>query len=389
MKRIALGGLGLVLTVVACGGPSTDSGTAGEANGGDPGQMYGTFQDALHMNPATRIEGVVSQTNIVADQSGQGTATDAHLLNAWGLAFNPKGPAWVSSNGNGSSQVYAADGHTLLEVAIPPPEGAETSAPTGQVYNWAAGSAFMGDVFIFVTEDGTVAGWQPANETTAVLRAGNSGASTLYKGVAIAVPFTGGGRAQLYAANFRGGTVDVFDDHYAPVTAKGGFHDGGLPAGYAPFNVMGVGPFVLVTYALQNDEKKDDVKGDGHGFVDLYTAEGFFVQRLISGGALNSPWGMVFAPDHDRASIDFAVGNFGDGRINVYNLSLGRHGVNARLEGALGDSAGNPLVIDGLWALAFGPGTGGFAADQLYFTAGPNDEKNGLFGALSFVGPRR
>jgi hypothetical protein len=98
---------------------------------------------------------------------------------------------------------------------------------------------------------------------------------------------------------------------------------------------------------------------------------------------------MVFAPDADAAAIDIAVGNFGDGHINVYNLSLRGLHIDARLEGALGNGAGNPLVIDGLWALAFGPGTGGFSADQLYFTAGPNDEADGLFGSLAFSGPRR
>lgn len=373
----------MVVSLAACGGQTSDPAAT------DPAQPLGTFVDALKMDPGTKIEGTVAQTNIVADQTGQAVATDAHLTNAWGLAFNPKGPAWVSSNGNGTSQVYAADGHTLLEVTIPPPAGGDSpSAPTGQVFNWAAGAAFMGDTFIFATEDGTIAGWQTADEGAAMIRADNSTANAVYKGVTIAVPFTSG-RPQLYAANFHAGTIDVFDDHYAPANSPGGFRDRALPAGYAPFNVMGVGPFVLVTYALQNDEKKDDVKGAGHGFVDVFTAEGFFVQRLISGGALNSPWGMVFAPDHDRAAIDLAVGNFGDGQINVYNLSLRGFHVNAALEGAIGDSAGKPLVIDGLWALAFGPGAGGFAAENLYFTAGPNDEMNGLFGALTFTGSRR
>lgn len=383
-------GIGVVfLGIAACGGPAADSVGGGMAP--DPAQPSGTFVDALKVTPGNKIEGTVTQTNIVADQSGGASAADAHLMNAWGLAFNPKGPAWVSSNGNGTSQVYTSDGHAALEVTIPAPAEAQTpSAPTGQVFNWAPETAFMGDVFIFATEDGTIAGWQPSNEGRAVIRADNSVDGAVYKGVALAAPFTAGGRVQLYAANFHTGSVDVFDDHYAKVTAApGAFRDAGLPARYAPFNVMGVGPFVLVTYALQDDLKRDDVAGAGHGFIDVFTAEGFFVQRLISGGALDSPWGMVLAPDGERASIDLAVGNFGDGRINVYELSLRGPRVDARLEGALGDSAGQPLKIDGLWALAFGPGAGAFAADTLYFTAGPNDEKNGLFGALAFAGARR
>lgn len=376
-------GMGLALAVmsVGCGPESTDTGTE---------QPLGSLMEEMRIDHNAHVEATVTQTNIVADQAGQATASDPHLMNAWGLAFNPKGPAWVSAAGNGTSQVYAADGHTLLEVTVPPPSGgAAPSSPTGQVFNWTGGGAFMGDVFIFATEDGTVAGWQPANETAATTRADNSSGMAVYKGITIATPLTAGGRPHLYASNFRAGSVDAWDDHYAPATLPGRFHDDGLPAGYAPFNVYGIGPFLLVTFAQQNDEKKDDVSGAGHGFLDLFTADGFFVQRLISGGALNSPWGMVFAPDHDGASIDLAVGNFGDGHINVYDLSLGRGRIDARLEGALGDASGKPLVIDGLWALAFGPGAGGFAADQLYFTAGPNDEMNGLFGALAFSGSRR
>src|SRR5207248_11424880 len=101
-------------------------------------------------------------------------------------AFSPEGPAWVSSNGGGLSQVYDASGGTLLTVTIPPAPGAESpSAPSGQVVNGTA-AAFMGDAFIFVTEGGTIAGWQPADGPTAVLRADSSARGAIYKGVTIA-----------------------------------------------------------------------------------------------------------------------------------------------------------------------------------------------------------
>jgi uncharacterized protein (TIGR03118 family) len=336
------------------------------------------------------IEGTVVQENIVADEAGKAAATDPHLKNAWGLAFNPAGPAWVSAAENGTSQVYDDTGKRLLEVTIPPPAGGQPpSNPTGQVFNRSASSAFMGDLFIFVTEGGTVAGWQPSNAGNAVTRADNSAGGAIYKGVTIAAPLTALGRTQLYAANFHAGTIDVFDDHYAPVTTVGDFRDPDMPAGFAPFNVYGIGPLLLVTYAKQDENAEDDVKGAGNGFVDVFSAEGFFLQRLISGGQLNSPWGLVFAPDNDHASIDLAVGNFGDGMINIYNLSVKGMRVDARWEGALGDASGKPLVIDGLWALVFGPGAGGFEADEIYFTAGPNDEENGLFGSLAFTGARQ
>jgi uncharacterized protein (TIGR03118 family) len=101
---------------------------------------------------------------------------------------------------------------------------------------------------------------------------------------------------------------------------------------------------------------------------------------------------MVFAPDKDQKTVDLAVGNFGDGMINIYNLSVDTTAlkIDATWEGALGNAAtGQPLVIDGLWALVFGSGQSGFEADEIYFTAGPNDEADGLFGSLAFTGPRQ
>ncbi len=145
------------------------------------------------------------------------------------------------------------------------------------------------------------------------------------------------------------------------------------------------GPIVVATYALQDADRHDDVKGPGHGFVSLFTAEGSFLERLVSRGELDSPWGVALAASHDDPlGVDLLIGNFGDGRINVYDLSVRGFEVRARFEGALADAAGHPLVIDGLWAIAFGPGMGGFSSTDLFFTAGPDDEQHGLFGKLTF-----
>jgi uncharacterized protein (TIGR03118 family) len=401
MKSIRLWGIALIVAGVGCSAGSDNNGTGNPGPTGPSGpptssdvptssSWYAALDAAAKAEGHHAIEATVTQENIVSDQAGVAKATDPHLKNAWGLAFNPAGPGWVSSAENGTSQVYDDAGTLLLEVTIPPANGAmPPSNPTGQVFNNFASNAFMGDAFIFVTENGTVAGWQKSNGTTAVLRADNSGSEAIYKGVAIVNPVSSLGRPALLAANFHAGTVDMFDENYAPMSSLGGFHDPDLPAGFAPFNVFGIGPIVLVTYALQDEAGEDDVKGPGNGFVDVFSSEGFFLQRLISGGHLNSPWGMVFAPDNDRASIDLAIGNFGDGMINVYNLSLRGMSVDARWEGAFGDTNGNPLVIDGLWALVFGSGASGFEKDEIYFTAGPNEEENGLFGSIPFVGPRK
>jgi uncharacterized protein (TIGR03118 family) len=334
----------------------------------------------LHSQPPG-VVAVVTQVNLVSDQAGKAEVTDPDLVNAWGMAFNPAGPIWISSAEKGRSQVYDDDGKLLLSVAIPPAPGADPETnPTGQVFNGTAGT-FGDDKFIFVTENGTIAGWQPANGNTAVLRFDGSKYQANYKGVALSRVK---GRSRLLAADFHNGRLDVFDDQYRPLHRRGRFSDPTLPDGYAPFNVVAKGPFVFVTYAKQDAEGADDVKGDGHGFLDVFDADGDARMRLVSRGALNSPWGLAFMKPADDLSVQMLVGNFGDGRINVYRLAADDDfRLNAKLMGTLGDAPDHPLVIDGLWAL-------GFDADsqsELYFTAGPEDETHGLFGKVVFPPP--
>jgi uncharacterized protein (TIGR03118 family) len=375
--------LGLVVVGLSCADQ-----TSGDGNGAPAGNTAsaGTLLDEVKLDPHSRIEGEVKQTNLVTDDQmlNMAAMTDDHLLNPWGLAFFPQGPAWISANGNGTTDVYDGTGKRLREVMLPStsPTG-DPATPSGQVFN-PDPKAFRGDTFIAVTEDGALIGWKAADDGEGVVEQDEAPAG--YKGVTIGMVHS---RPYLYAADFHDGRIDAFDTNFGPAQLPGSFTDPKMPAGFAPFNLIDVGPFLLVSYALQDADAHDDVKGPGNGFVDVFTTEGFFVQRLISQGALNSPWAMVFAPDRkDRASIDLLVGNFGDGRINVYSLSFHHGQLRADREGALGDTAGNPLVIDGLWALAFGSGGAGFDPSKLYFTAGPNDETDGLFGSLSFVGPR-
>ena len=324
------------------------------------------------------LSGKVSQQNLVSDQPGAAVG-DATLVNAWGLAFNPAGVAWVSANGSGISEVYSAAGaHVIRSVTIPGAAGM-TSAPTGQVFNSNA-QLFMGDAFIFVTEDGVISGWQQASGSSATVRVDRSGAGAVYKGVALAAGSNG--VTMLFAANFHAGTVEVYNSGYQAIATSGGFVDSQLPAGYAPFNVANVQGALLVTYALQDQDKKDDVSGPGHGFVDLFDGDGNLHQRLISGGELNSPWGVALAPPtFDAAPNRLLIGNFGDGAIHTYVFDLYTSN-NATAAGALTDGNGTPIAIDGLWALAFPPAAGGFDASHLYFTAGPADESHGLFGKL-------
>jgi uncharacterized protein (TIGR03118 family) len=325
---------------------------------------------------ATRLTGATIgyiQQNLVSDLPGVAAHTDPNLVNPWGLTFSATSPIWVSDNGTGLSTLYNGAGVAQALVVTVPSGTTDPGAPTGVVFN--GGALFKGDRFIFATENGTIDGWQTG--TTAAVEASTPDA--VYKGLAFG---NVGAATNLYAANFSAGKVDVFNSAYAPTTVTGSFTDPSLPAGYAPFNIVDLGNLLYVTYALQDDAKKDDVAGAGHGSVDIYTTNGVLVQRLVSGGALNSPWGMAQAPaGFGPLGGDLLIGNFGDGTINAFNPSTGA------FLGTLNDTSGNPIVNQGLWGLAFGNGSQGTSTGTLYFTAGISGpdavEDHGLFGSLS------
>jgi uncharacterized protein (TIGR03118 family) len=244
---------------------------------------------------------------------------------------------------------------------------------TGQVYN-PSSTDFGGNRFIFVSEDGTISAWKGGGTATTAVTGLDA---NVYKGVAIA---QSGGQSFLYAANFRAGTIDVFDASFHK-TFAGGFTDPNLPAGYAPFNVQNLNGTLYVTYALQDADKKDDVRGAGHGIVDAFSPDGSLFARVATGDAskdlLNSPWGLAIAPSHfGRFSNDLLVGNFGDGTIDAFDPTT------YAFLGPLPGLGGEPLSIDGLWGLKVGTGGLGGDPDRVYFAAGPGGESHGLFGSL-------
>jgi uncharacterized protein (TIGR03118 family) len=316
------------------------------------------------------------QTNLVSNVPGQAAYTDPNLINPWGMAYSATSPFWVSDNGTGVSTLYDGSGsNSGLTVTIPPPAGASGPAlPTGQVFNGGAG--FHRDTFLFATEDGTIAGWRGALGATAELVVDNSASGAVYKGLAIG---SIGADKYLYAANFHAGTIDVYNSTFTSALS-GTFIDPNLPSGYAPFNIRNIGGSLFVTYAQQDANAQGDVAGAGHGFVDVFDTSGNLLRRLISGGVLDSPWGLALAPvDFGDFSNELLVGNFGDGLINAFDPLTGI------LLGTLNDGSGNPIAIDGLWALGFGNGVGAGLTNELFFTAGPNGETDGLFGKLSTV----
>ena len=322
------------------------------------------------------------QTNLVSDLPGVARFVDPDLVNPWGIAFSATSPIWISDNGAGLATIYNGAGvkNQGLVVSIPAPGGGQ-GAPTGQVFN--GGSGFNGDRFLFSTEDGTIAGWRAALGTTAELGADESGAGAVYKGLALA---TDGSNSYLYATDFHNGNVDVFDSTFTKVSLTGNFTDPTLPAGFAPFGIQAFGGKLYVTYAMQDAAKHDDAPCPGCGFVDVFNSDGTFIQRLITQGALNSPWGLALAPgSFGMFSNDLLVGNFGDGTINAFDPTTGV------MIGTIDGTNGMPLVNLGLWGLAFGNGAQGTSKNTLYFTAGipgPDQvEDHGLFGAIATPEP--
>jgi uncharacterized protein (TIGR03118 family) len=322
------------------------------------------------------------QTNLASNLPGVAANQDPKLVNPWGIAFSATSPVWISDNGTGFSTVYNGAGQpfptgTPLVVTIQPaPGGTPPGTPTGVVFNGT--SSFGGSQFIFASEDGLISAW--SNGTTALRMVDNSPSGAVYKGLAIA-------GTTLYAADFRGGKIDAFDGNFKSITLPGGFTDPNLPSGFAPFNIQNIGGKLYVTYAKQDASGKDELSGAGNGYVDVFDTNGNLLKRLISGGPLNSPWGLTLAPgDFGAFSNDLLIGNFGDGKINAFDP------VSGNALGVLQDSLGDPIVNLGLWGLAFGNGSQGTQTNTLYFTAGipdpgkDNIEANGLFGELQSFG---
>ena len=319
------------------------------------------------------------QTNLVSDTTSYGAAIiDPSLKNAWGIAVNPAaGIVWISANHSGATNVYDSTGKTLFgPVSIPSMDVAYGGSPTGVVFNPTQGFIVPGQTastpFIFVNEDGTISAW-PLGSSSTFTVVDRSSADAVYKGCALAVQ---NGVTYLYAANFKGGAVEVFDKDWQPVTGLA-FKDPNIPAGYGPFNIANIKGMLYVTYAkLQAPDNEDDQPGAGNGYVDVYSPDGTLVMNFASCGALNSPWGIAQAPDKFGVPLhSILIGNFGDGLINVYDST----GVYL---GAL-QGNGKPIVIEGLWALDFPANEDPkYGPNKLFFTAGPKAEQHGLFGYL-------
>lgn len=333
------------------------------------------------------------QVNLVGNNNEYGAPhIDPVLLNAWGLAFSPGGIAWVSSQAGHVSTIYDNLGNTLrAPVNIPSPGGPTGGNPTGVVFNTSSSGFLLSNkqraAFIFVGVDGILSGWNNAAGSNALLIE-NDAATSAYTGLAMA---KSGNEDFLYAANFRTGEIDVWNSFFDRVPKS--FIDPALPSGYAPFNIQNIEGRLFVAYAKVGPDGRSEA-GVGNGIVDIFNPDGSFVKRFASRALLNAPWGLAKAPasffadtddgglenllengNHNQHQPAILVGNFGDGRINAYSLE-------GKFLGQL-KTENKVIVIDELWALSFPPATAtSIDPNRLYFTAGPDEEKDGLFGYI-------
>jgi uncharacterized protein (TIGR03118 family) len=321
------------------------------------------------------------QTNLVSDIPGLAANTDPNLKNPWGMTSSSNSPFWISDNGANVATVYNGAGTPQppgTPLIVPTPVG-----PTGDVFDIAGGSSFGSSVFLFAQLSGQIAGWNPSISTTALPQF-TAQDKAIYTGLTIAtIPNVG---TFLYAADFHNGKIDVLNSAFAKTTIPGGpsqqFVDPNLPKGYAPYNIQVLSGKLYVLYAMVDPATGKASPGPNQGFVNVFNLDGSpglpnGNVRLVSRMNLNAPWGAAIAPpSFGPFAGDLLIGNNGDGTIDVFDPTTGA------FLGLLLDPMGNPITNSGLWALGVGNGGNGGDSNALFFTAGINDERDGLFGEI-------
>jgi uncharacterized protein (TIGR03118 family) len=338
----------------------------------------------MGMNMSMNMSPGYNERKLVSDLPATAMRQDTRLVNPWGVVAGP-GLVWVNDNGTGLTTAYGAGGGPVgFSIQIPSPSGG-SGTPTGLVANNTGqflvtrGPRSAPSTFLMATEDGTITAWNHSiNGSNAVIVVDHSGSGAVYKGLAIAPDAADNPR--LFAANFHARTVDVFDGQYNYLSS---FMDSEVPDLFAPFNIRTIHGRLVVAFAMQRlPDLHDDQAGPGNGFIDIFDTDGTLLRRVVSHGALNSPWGLAEAPVRfGKFSRALLVGNFGDGKINGYDLLTGKW------LGNLANPDGSDLVIEGLWGLTFDsePRLGSecnFDAQRLYFTEGLNDEADGVLGTI-------
>ena len=354
---------------------------------------------SLFLLPAVTQAQHYKQTNLVSDIASLApTFVDPNLKNPWGLTRSsttptrPGSPFWVANNNSGTSTLYTGTGAIIPingtgTVTVPPPKGSPAgtlATPTGVVFNGSPTDFLIAPgksaAFIFATEDGTISGWAGGQNAVPVVDNSDNGSANgaVYKGA------TSGeinGHKFLYVTNFRSAKVEVYDTNFKSAhLGEDAFEAEGVPRGFAPFNVQNIGGTLFVTYAKQDAPRHDPVGGDGLGFVELFTPSGKHIGHLEHGDWFNAPWGVVWTTrDFGEFSNAILVGNFRSGWIAAFN------GFTHKFIGFVKNPDDSLVFIDGLWSLTFGNDAGAGSANTLFFTAGINNETDGLFGTITPV----
>jgi uncharacterized protein (TIGR03118 family) len=336
-------------------------------------------------NEDADTQGFYSVHGLVSDGAKPADHVDASLRNSWGIAFNPLGAVWVADNKTNTATLYDGTGTKtslgpFAEVHLPSgPNGA--AAPTGIAFNASSdfaitqGGTTAPAAFIFAGENGTIMGWSPTIDLgNAFVAFDDRNGGAIYKGLAIA---QNGQASFLYATDFHNAKIDVFDKTFTRVTLSGMFKDPGIPQGFAPFGIKNILGNLYVTFAKQDASRADNVSGAGLGFVDVFDANGNLIRRIATHDHLNAPWGLALAPaDFGQFSNRLLVGNFGDGTIDSFDAATGA------FRGQLRATNGSVLKIENLWGLSFGNGLLAQPTNSLFFTSGPNNEQDGLYGRI-------
>jgi len=309
-------------------------------------------------------------TNLVSNQFGQATNDDPLMVNGWGLARGATGAWWVSDQGSGWSTLYDGQGVKQgLVVAIPAAPGLPVGQPTGMVFNPSTSGEFpvggSSSPFIFDSQDGVITAWAPAASIfSAQIAVDHSANKANYTALAITNKPSGN---SLYAVDNANNVVEIYDGTW---TQTGTFAtDPNIPSGFSAFGIQDINGTVYVGFAADN--------GGPGGFIDTYKEDGTLIGTFAKGAGLNQPWGFVQAPaNFGQFSNMLLVANNNDfGTITAFNGK-------GQFVGTLRHN-GRPIIIDQLWAIAFGGGVAANGAtNALYFTAGPHNNFAGTFGVI-------
>ena len=352
--------------------------------------------------------GFVTVKLVSSRESDKALITDPLIKDAWGLALRPPGKGghwWLANTATGTTTTYIGDapGHPfgqdeLKVVEIPVgklhEKNESMSQPTGQVYTGWFKEEFIiegkGDKgqtikdysrFVFVTLDGTVSAW--ANDMVTTVNVIDKGADgAMYTGVAVTESEKGGNR--LYCCDFNNRRIDIFDGGWKPVNPadERAFKAPGIDEDYAIYNLLHHQGKLYAVFARSANEPGDAEAFPGYGVIVEFDLDGKYIRTFPRSQHLNAPWGLCVAPkEFGPFSGSLLVANFGDGRLLCYDLKTGA------LIDYLRDPAGVPIEIDGVWDMKFGNGQTLGYSNHCYFTAGTEQETEGLFGKLVPIFP--